>query len=333
MDKQIEKSIAKLSSQLSELDSKIDKKLDCLNAQIEKKFETFAAEIEKFCEYTINEKFKSVNDSIDQSFQEVRDEITKSSTKNFVKRFHSATEGLLNFHNGIFMPDILEQFPAANNDKFFAIFRGKLDTLSAFQLAEYSLQFLADSLDSVNPRLATLLLIDRILLDQAFVIGKKKKHLLLRFASSASAQKFRDTVQDYNKQLDAGKRPPLRFSRLRTGIEAIDRSLSIGNAVLYSAKKAGLISSFLISPKLSAESGTLTSSSRVRFNGDVGWDSLSWSTQSPEVARDDLLKIITNPEASNLKLFEKGIQEVIERYSDNPTPTPRLQRKRVPPPS
>ena len=334
----MEKSIQRLSAQLSEIDKKMDtmkSDIDTMKSDIDKRFDAQVSDIEKLCEHICDVKIDSLSATVDKKLQDIKDDIAKSSAKGIVKKYQAAIEGLNNYQQGIFLPDILTQFSASNSDKFLSIFRGKVDSLNAFQLAEYGVQFLADVLGNVgqNNRQVALLLVDRVLLDSAYVIGKQQKHLLLRFSTIAAAQTFRTSLDDFNKQQTATKRPLLRFSRLRTNIESVDKALAIGKSVLFFAKKNDLIKSFHISPKISADLGSLSNTSRVRYAGDSGWETIHWSTQSPEVAKTDLLKLLLNPDPVKVKLFEKNVQELADRLASDSTETPRTQRRRNPPPT
>lgn len=329
--KSIQENLKILNTTVRKLDTKIEETKQSV-ISMNTKMNTFIDEIEQTIEMVLSKKLEKIQEDVDKKIEDVRNTaINNNSAKAAIKTHKAAIEGIDAFDKGIFIPDIIGQFNAANSDKFNSVFRGKTDALSTYQTTQYSLQFLSEVLgdDSNDKASMDMLLRNRILLEKAFAIGNKTKGLIMKFATSSSAQKLREIIMDYNIRQSSKKLPPLKFSRCRTGVKAVDEAMQTGNRILFTAKRNKLISSYMMAPKLADDVLSLTTQTRIRLLGEVHWNTLNWSSQSEEQAVQDFLASLIDPDQDQVSKFKKAITDAEERRSgSNPLP----QRRRRPTP-
>ena len=162
------------------------------------------------------------------------------------------------------------------------------------------------------------------------VIGNEKKHLIIKFISMSAAETFRGEIIEINKKLNAAKKTPIQFTRLKMNIPNVDNAHKLGTKVLLMAKRHEMIKSFYMTPKLSADKLSIVFTTGIRRGGDGLFENVSWSTQTLDQAKNDLLTHLKPEESENLRAFHKSLAPPpVTRNgdsSDQPPPKSTLRR-------
>ena len=305
---------------INDIDTLLQKSEERMMRALKQEIQNTLKDFEISVQFEINKKAEELTANFDEKISKIKDDIAESSNKQTIKDYHAANEGLRNYHNGIFIPDLQAQFAAMSSDIFSTIFKGKFDAMSDYQLAQNSIQFITTVIgDNVTDSALYSILTDGLLLETSLVFGKKTKNLLLKMSTVAAADKVRSALIEFNARSSASKKPGIRFSRLKTGIESVDYAMTTASSVLYAAKKYKLISAYSTAPKLSPDRCNLLLTTKVRYPGDTSFNNLAWSTQTPDQAKSDLLSLLSSPDPEAVKNFTKFISDMNVKSKENAT--------------
>ena len=321
-----DKKVSNFENELKRSHKDLDEKINTLDVKLNKKIELMineaANDISISVSMDLQEKLDANIENIDKKIKEEVGNVEVSAHMgSILKKVHSTTEGLARWERGIFIPSLGQQLPAIDSEAFKAHFRGgKLNDLSNFDIADATLQFLRQTLTANIEKKSLLksILDERIFIDSCYVFGNNSKHLTIQFSSASIAHQVRSFLAEYNKRQNSAKKPSLRFSHMRTGVDSIDSGITVGTKILHTAKKTNLISSYALSPRLGYEKTGMTISTRVRRTGQTTWTPVNWCTQSLNQAKTDFIKSLQNPDPDDLKQFIKLVSEISDHAGENP---------------